>query len=111
VLDTAESPTAAESPPPLSRTGLCRNRAEVVEADAIPAELLLDERAFVVGVDVRRREQGSVESKKRLDSALNVAADLIGVLAAHQARTTHLADAPRTRATGVISVHALLLSV
>ena len=111
VLDTAESPTAAESPPTLSRTGLCRNRAEVVEVDAIPAELLLDERAFVVGVDVCRREQRSAQSKKVVDSSLNVAADPIRVSAAHQARAPHLADPPRTRAAGEISVHALLLSV
>jgi hypothetical protein len=38
----AESPTAAELAPPLSRTGLWRNGRDVVEVDAIPAELLLD---------------------------------------------------------------------
>jgi hypothetical protein len=60
---------------------------------------------------VRRREKRSAQSKKRLDSALNIAADPIGVSAAHQARTAHLAEPARTRAAGEISVHALLLSV
>jgi hypothetical protein len=83
----------------------------VVEVDAISAELLLDERTFVVGVDVRRREQRSAQSKKRFDSMLNVQAYSVGVSAAHQARTPHLADTTRTRATREISVHALLLSV
>jgi hypothetical protein len=82
-----------------------------MEVEAVPAELLLDERAFVVGVDVRRREKRSVQSKKRFDSLFNVPAYLVGFSAAHQARAAHLADAARTRATGVISVHALLLSV
>ena len=83
----------------------------VIEVEAIPTELLLDQRAFVVGVDVRRREKRSAQSKKRFDSAFNVAAYSVGVSAAHQARTPHLADASRTRATGEISVHTLLLSV
>jgi hypothetical protein len=111
VLDTAESPTAAESKPPLWRTLFWENGREVIEVDAVPAEFLLDPSAFVAGVDVSRREKGSVQSKKRLDSALNVAADPIRVLAAHQARTPHLAEAACTRAAGEISVHAVLLSV
>jgi hypothetical protein len=57
---------------------------------------------------VRRRAKASAQSKKRLDSAFDVAADPIGVSAAHLARTAHLADVSRTRATGESSVHALL---
>jgi hypothetical protein len=87
VLDTAESPTAAESTPLLSRTAILGSGREVVEVDAVPAKLLLDQRPFVVGVDVRGREKRSAQSKKRLDSAFNVAADPIRVSAAHQART------------------------
>jgi hypothetical protein len=41
----------------------------------------------------------------------NVQAYSVGFSAAHQARAVHLAEAPRTRATGEISIHALLLSV
>jgi hypothetical protein len=96
---------------PLSHTAVCGNRREVVEVEAIPTELLLDQGAFVVGVDVRRREKRSVQSKKRFDSLFNVQAYSVGVSAAHQALAAHLADPPRTRATGEISVHALLLSV
>jgi hypothetical protein len=51
VLDTAESPTAAESTPSSFCKGVCRGRA--VEFDAIPAELLLDQREFVACVNVR----------------------------------------------------------
>jgi hypothetical protein len=83
----------------------------VVEVEAIAAKLLLDERSFVAGVEMFRLEKRCAQSEKRLDSALNVAADPIRVSAAHQARTAHLADPPRTRATGEISIHALLLSV
>ena len=43
VLDTAESPTAAESTPLLPRTGVCGSTAVVVEVNAKPAELLLDQ--------------------------------------------------------------------
>jgi hypothetical protein len=107
VLDTAESPTAAESTPSPPRNGSGR----IARVDAIAAKLLLDKRAFVACVNVRRREKRSVQSKKRFDSLFNVSAYLVGFSAAHQARTAHLADAARTRATGVISVHALLLSV
>jgi hypothetical protein len=82
-----------------------------VEVDAIPAELLLDQRAFVVGIDVCRREKRSAQSKKRFDSMFNVQAYSVGFSAAHQARTTHLAEATRTRAAGEISVHVFLLSV
>jgi hypothetical protein len=92
-------------------TAVWGNRREVVEVDAIPAELLLDERAFVVGVDVCRREKRSAQSKKRFDSMFNVQAYSVGFSAAHQARAAHLADPPRTRTTCEISVHALLLSV
>jgi hypothetical protein len=108
VLDTAESPTAAESPPCPPRNG---SGGRIARVDAIPAKLLLDERAFVLGVDVPRHGEGVMEPKQWLDSGFDVAADPIGVSPAHLARTTHLADAPRTRATGEISVHALLLSV
>jgi hypothetical protein len=77
-----------------------------MEVDAVPAELLLDQGAFVAGVNVRRLEKCSAQSKKRLDSALNIAADPIRVSAAHQAPTPHLAEATPTRAAGEISVHA-----
>jgi hypothetical protein len=83
----------------------------VARVDAIPAKLLLDQSAFVVGVNVRRPEKRSVQSKKRFDSLFNVSADPVGFSAAHQARTPHLAEAARTRATGEISLHAPLLSV
>jgi hypothetical protein len=111
VLDTVESPTAAESTPLLSRTAILGSGREVVEVDAVPAKLLLDQRPFVVGVDVRGREKRSAQSKKLLDSAFNVAADPIRVSPAHHVRTPHLAEAARTRPAGELSVHALLLSV
>jgi hypothetical protein len=83
----------------------------VARVDAIAAEFVLKQRAFVLGVDVRRCDQGGVEAKKGFDSLFNVSAYSVGILTACQTRAAHLADAPRTRATGEISVHALLLSV
>lgn len=111
VLDTAESPTAAESTPPLSRTPFWRNGREVMEVDAVAAELLLDPSAFVAGVNMRRLAKRRAQSKKRFDSMFNVQAYSVGFLAAHQAGIPHLAEAARTRAAGEISIHALLLSV
>jgi hypothetical protein len=104
----AESPTAADASPWRNCPSFV---GRVARVDAIAVEFVIDQRAFVFGVDVRRCAQGGVEAKKGFDSLFNVSAYSVGILTACQTRAAHLADAPRTRATGEISVHALLLSV
>ena len=88
-----------------------RSCGRVVRVDAIAAEFVLNQRAFVLGVDVRRRDQRGVEAKKRFDSPFNVSTYSLGISTACQTRAAYLAEAPRTRATRETVVHRDLSSV